>query len=95
MQVTNNTIRDAQNRINMHVLKTPVKSNSEINKNNKSLVLSKGQRAQIESKNAEIIQKTIANILSIIGVIPNLDNLRPILFVIGSTLLLIFSNKIN
>jgi threonine dehydratase len=33
MQVTNNTIRDAQNRINMHVLKTPVKSNSEINKN--------------------------------------------------------------
>ena len=33
MQVTINTIRDAQNRINTHILKTPVKSNTEINKN--------------------------------------------------------------
>lgn len=33
MQVTINTIRDAHNRINMHVLKTPVKSNTEINEN--------------------------------------------------------------
>ena len=33
MQVTINTIRDAHNRINTHVLKTPVKSNTEINKN--------------------------------------------------------------
>ena len=33
MQVTINTIRDAHNRINTHVLKTPVKSNTEINEN--------------------------------------------------------------
>ena len=33
MQVTINTIRDAHNRINNYVLKTPVKSNIEINKN--------------------------------------------------------------
>jgi len=33
MQVTINTIRDAHNRIKMHVLKTPVKSNTEINEN--------------------------------------------------------------
>ena len=33
MQVTINTIRDAQNRINTHILKTPVKSNPEINEN--------------------------------------------------------------
>ena len=33
MQVTINTIRDANNRINTHVLKTPVKSNTEINEN--------------------------------------------------------------
>ena len=33
MQVTINTIRDAHNRINAHVLKTPVKSNTEINEN--------------------------------------------------------------
>ena len=33
MRVTINTIRDAHNRINMHVLKTPVKSNTEINEN--------------------------------------------------------------
>ena len=32
MQVTINTIRDAHNRINNYVLKTPVKSNTEINK---------------------------------------------------------------
>jgi len=31
MQVTINTIRDAHNRINTHVLKTPVKSSTEIN----------------------------------------------------------------
>ena len=33
MQVTINTIRDAHNRINTHILKTPVKSSTEINKN--------------------------------------------------------------
>ena len=33
MQVTINTIRDAHNRINTHVLKTPVKSSTEINEN--------------------------------------------------------------
>jgi threonine dehydratase len=33
MQVTINTIRDAQNRINAHILKTPVKSSTEINEN--------------------------------------------------------------
>ena len=33
MQVTINTIRDAHNRINAHILKTPVKSSTEINKN--------------------------------------------------------------
>ena len=33
MQVTINTIRDAHNRINTHVLKTPVKSNTKINEN--------------------------------------------------------------
>ena len=33
MQVTINTIRDAHNRINTHILKTPVKSNPEINEN--------------------------------------------------------------
>ena len=33
MQVTINTIRDAHNRIKTHVLKTPVKSNTEINEN--------------------------------------------------------------
>jgi len=33
MQVTINTIRDAHNRINTHVLETPVKSNAEINEN--------------------------------------------------------------
>ena len=33
MQVTINTIRDAHNRINNYILKTPVKSNIEINKN--------------------------------------------------------------
>jgi len=33
MQVTINTIRDAQNRINAHILKTPVKSSAEINEN--------------------------------------------------------------
>ena len=33
MQVTINTIRDAHNRINTHVLKTPIKSNTEINEN--------------------------------------------------------------
>ena len=33
MRVTINTIRDAHNRINTHVLKTPVKSNTEINEN--------------------------------------------------------------
>ena len=33
MQVTINTIRDAHNRINHYVLKTPVKTNTEINKN--------------------------------------------------------------
>ena len=33
MQVTINTIRDAHNRINTHVLETPVKSNTEINEN--------------------------------------------------------------
>jgi len=32
MQVTINTIRDAHNRINNYILKTPVKSNTEINK---------------------------------------------------------------
>ena len=32
MKVTINTIRDAHNRINNYVLKTPVKSNTEINK---------------------------------------------------------------
>lgn len=31
MQVTINTIRDAHNRINAHILKTPVKSSTEIN----------------------------------------------------------------
>ena len=33
MQVTINTIRDAHNRINAHILKTPVKSSTEINEN--------------------------------------------------------------
>ena len=33
MQVTINTIRDAHNRINTHILETPVKSNAEINEN--------------------------------------------------------------
>jgi len=33
MQVTINTIRDAHNRINTHVLKTPVKSSTKINEN--------------------------------------------------------------
>ena len=33
MQVTINTIRDAHNRINPHILKTPVKSSTEINEN--------------------------------------------------------------
>ncbi len=33
MQVTINTIRDAYNRINAHILKTPVKSSTEINEN--------------------------------------------------------------
>ena len=33
MQVTINTIRDAHNRINTHILETPVKSSAEINDN--------------------------------------------------------------
>ena len=33
MQVTINTIRDAHNRINNHILKTPVESSSEMNEN--------------------------------------------------------------